>query len=317
MSPRDALAGPVSANEADIEDINRVFSEAFTDRYHRDGMNGVRVPPLNPAIWRYAIAVAGDGALVWRDATGRVAAFNLVHVSGAEGWMGPLAVRPDWQGRGLGRAMVTRAISLLKERGCRVIGLETMPRTVDNIGFYSSLGFRPGHLTITLVREVAGLGTSGGSGETGSAPVGGSAGERKALASRVSPVADFSREIRYTVEQRLGEVSEVRRNGTLAGFALWHATPLAAARPADEIRILKVVAIDLPALGEVADAVCREAVARGLKKVTVRCQTVFTDAYRLLIEQGFRVHWTDLRMTLLGYEEQAAGTGVVFSNWEI
>ena len=64
--------------------------------------SGVRVPQLNPLVWRYAIEDAGDGAMVWRDADGHMVAFNMVHRSGTEGWMGPLAVRPDRQGEGLG-----------------------------------------------------------------------------------------------------------------------------------------------------------------------------------------------------------------------
>ena len=44
----------------EIPALNAVFSEAFTERYRRDGMVGVRVPYLNPAVWRYAIEDA-DG----------------------------------------------------------------------------------------------------------------------------------------------------------------------------------------------------------------------------------------------------------------
>ena len=95
MSRLDRSRGPERATPEDIERINKVFSEAFTDRYQRDGLSGVRVPPLNPAIWRYAIAGAADGALVWRDRSKQLVAFIMVHRSGAEGWMGPLAVRPD------------------------------------------------------------------------------------------------------------------------------------------------------------------------------------------------------------------------------
>ena len=51
--------------------------------------------------------------------------------------MGPLAVRDDCQGSGRGKQVVLAGVELLKRSGCRVIGLETMPRTMDNIGFYS------------------------------------------------------------------------------------------------------------------------------------------------------------------------------------
>src|SRR5690606_19636997 len=95
--------GPFTATHEDIPALNEVFSEAFTERYRRDGMVGVRVPHLNPLIWRYAVDDAAGGALVWRDDQGRIVAFNIAHASGTEGWMGPIAVRPEWQGSGLGK----------------------------------------------------------------------------------------------------------------------------------------------------------------------------------------------------------------------
>ena len=61
-------------------------------------MTGVRVPQLNPMIWRYAMDDANGGALVWRNERDDMIAFNIAHASGVEGWMGPLAVHPEWQG---------------------------------------------------------------------------------------------------------------------------------------------------------------------------------------------------------------------------
>src|SRR5919112_5902532 len=89
--------GPHQVRREDIAALNQVFSDAFTERYRRDGMVGVRVPFLNPAIWRYAIDDAAGGAMLWRGERGEIIAFNVAHRSGAEGWMGPLAVRPEVQ----------------------------------------------------------------------------------------------------------------------------------------------------------------------------------------------------------------------------
>src|SRR4029077_9219298 len=147
--------GPFRARLDDISDLNQVFSDAFTERYRRDGMVGVRVPYLNPAVWRYAMQAAAAGAMLWRDERGHIAAFNMVHRSGTEGWMGPLAVRTEYQGSGMGKEVVQRGIEWLKSQSASVIGLETMPRTMDNIGFYSRLGFLPGRLTITMTLEAA------------------------------------------------------------------------------------------------------------------------------------------------------------------
>ena len=141
--PMPRLDGPHLIGRADIAPLNALFSDTFTERYRRDGLVGVRVPPLNPAIWQYAVA----------DAGGAIAAFNIAHRSGVEGWMGPLAVRDDCQGTGQGKNIVNAGIDLLRTSGCTVIGLETMPRTMDNIGFYSGLGFVPARLTVTLTLD--------------------------------------------------------------------------------------------------------------------------------------------------------------------
>ena len=74
--PDRSVRGPDRPGYRDIDPLNRVFAEAFTDRYSRDGLVGVRVPQLNPLVWRYAIDDAGDGAMVWRDAEGHMVAFN-------------------------------------------------------------------------------------------------------------------------------------------------------------------------------------------------------------------------------------------------
>jgi len=325
MPRPDRLLGPTVARPEDIERINRVFSEAFTDRYQRDGMSGVRVPLLNPVIWRFALAAAGDGAMVWQDPAGEVIAFNLVHHSGSEGWMGPLAVRPGRQGEGIGALIVRAGIARLEAAGTRVIGIETMPRTVDNIGFYSRLGFRPEHLTVSLARELGG-GVGVGGGEDRELPTGvlsrelPDAGFRacRQLTDALLPGVDFTREIALTLERGLGDATLVKERGELVGFALWHSAPLAEGRAPEEIRVLKLAAKNPAVLARLLQAL--EASAREVRgrQIAIRCQTAYREAYGLLLDAGYRVHWTDLRMTLNGKrEELAKDGGVLFSNWEI
>lgn len=318
--PDRDVYGPERPAVRDIDPLNRVFAESFTDRYRRDGMTGVRVPHLNPAIWRYALEDAGDGAMVWRDGDGEVCAFNIVHLSGREGWMGPLAVRPDHQGAGLGKAMIRAGIAWLKERGARTIGLETMPRTVENIGFYSRLGFVPGPLTVSVVKDLV---RRPALQPEFLAALGNQRQERlracAALTERLLPGADYTRELVATAELRIGDTLLVRdQTGELAGFALFHTAPLAAGRPQDELRVLKLVAQDLDSFERLVGAAEAAALALDIRRISLRSQTSSGAAYLRLIGQGFRVHWTDLRMTLTGHEEAAPRPGaVVWSNWEI
>ena len=312
------LDGPHRVQLADITPLNQVFSDAFTERYRRDGMVGVRVPFLNPLIWRYAIEDADGGAMLWRDERGEIAAFNIAHVSGTEGWMGPLAARPELQGSGVGKDIVRTGADWLVERGARTIGLETMPRTLDNIGFYSRLGFSPGRLTLTLTLEAASAERSplllGALTPTDKAGMLAACG---ALVSRLLSGYDFSREMLLTDELAAGDTLLLRQGDALVGFALCHTVPLVEGRAREELRVLKLV-LDDEADGErMAVALADFARRSGARRVAFRVQGEYPALFRALVTMGARVRWSDLRMTMEGYPEHRPGTGVVLSNWEI
>ncbi len=321
--PERAVHGPFPVEERDVPSLNRLFADAFTDRYRRDGLVGVRVPFLNEQIWRYAIADAAAGAMLWRDESDRVVAFNIAHRSGTEGWMGPLCVRPDRQLGGLGREIVLAAADWLREQGVTTLGLETMPRTVDNIGFYSRLGFLPGHLTLTMTTDTGRRGprwagpvrTLGALGGTAAAAA---SSAMAGLLARLQPGVDFTREVDLTLQGGLGDVVLLEREGTLAAFLLCHAVPLAEGSARDEVRALKVVAADDAALLDVLGAASEWSQRQGVRRLAVRCQTAYGAAYAALVERGWRVRWSDLRMTMAGYPERMPEDGgVVWSNWEI
>ncbi len=319
--PDRVVRGPRALAESEIGSLNRLFADAFTDRYRKDGLVGVRVPQLNPDVWRYALRDAGEGALAWTDERGDLVAFNVAHHSGLEGWMGPLAVRPDRQGLGLGKAIIQSAVEWLVERRVRVIGLETMPRTVENIGFYSRLGFLPGYLTITLtgdVRQRAVRGRFLRLGELSSGERADWFGRCRSLLDALLPGYDFTRELELTAQLALGDTVVIPSGDGLAAFALYHSVPLAEARGGDELRVLKLYAESADAFDRLIVALESCAAKLKLRRVAVRCQTVYQVAYRVLVQRGYRVRWTDLRMCLEGYEEPVLqGGGVLFSNWEI
>ncbi|HET8769848.1 MAG TPA: GNAT family N-acetyltransferase [Gemmatimonadaceae bacterium] len=314
------VSGPYMITPDDLTALNTLFSDAFSERYRRDGMAGVRVPPLNPAIWRFAIEGAGAGAMLWRDSAGRIAAFNLAHVSGTEGWMGPLAVRDEVQGRGVGRTIVRAGIDHLKAAGCRIIGLETMPRTMDNIGFYAGLGFAPGALTITLTLEPSSATDVRPTllSELGQRARASMIAECASLADHVRAGADYSREITLSLRHGLGDVLVMRAaDGALEGFALYHDVPLVEGRSREEMRVLKLVLADPASLPRMADLLAAHARRCGTQRAALRLQGEYRAALRTLVARGARVRWTDLRMTLSGYDEPAPSRGLALSNWEI
>jgi GNAT superfamily N-acetyltransferase len=315
--------GPHQIRDSDIADLNDVFSEAFTDRYRRDGLAGVRVPHLNPPVWRFAIADAGAGAMLWRDERGRVVAFNVAHLSGTEAWMGPLAVHPDHQGQGLGKIVVNSGFEKLRSGGAKVVGLETMPRTMDNIGFYSSLGMNPGYLTLTVT--VDGVFAPPMTGRGGTLRLGSLVADELESAVReclslthsALPGYDFSREIQLTEELALGDTILLMDGSDIAAFALCHSVPLVEGRVREELRVLKLVARSDDDFDSLITALSDHARRSGTRRVALRMQGQYPAAYRRLMRRGARVRWSDLRMTLDGHAEPVPETGIVLSNWEI
>lgn len=323
VSPRSSrqartIRGPDVATVDDIPQLNEVFADAFTERYRKDGMAGVRVPPLSGAIWRYAIEDAGEGALCWRDGEGRIIAFNMVHQSGTEGWMGPLCVAPSWQGAGLGKVMVQTGMQWLREHAASVIGLETMPRTMENIGFYSNLGFLPGHLTITVTLDAV-------AGDAAPQLLSRCSSQQKqevvqaclGLTTQVMPGYDFTREIELTDYHAIGDTVILGALEAPLGFALCHSAPLVEGRTRDELRVLKLVLSRQAHLPQMIGALTDLARRTGTRRVAIRLQGDYTEAYRTLMALGARVRWTDLRMSVFGWSELPPAEGMVLSNWEI
>jgi GNAT superfamily N-acetyltransferase len=310
---------PERVSVREIPALNAVFSEAFTERYRRDGMVGVRVPHLNPAVWKFAITDAEDGAMIWRNARDGIAAFNMVHRSGVEGWMGPLAVHPDYQSQGVGKMIVSSGVEWLKKAGAKVIGLETMPRTMDNVGFYSSLGFTPGYLTVTVTLEAARAGIQA----TAMSSLNPHERELalrqcRALVEQLTPGYDYTREIVLTAQHQLGDTLFVRKGNDVLSFAVCHSVPLVEGRVTDEMRVLKMVARSEADFDQLVTQLCAHARVKSARRVAIRVQGQYGDIYRRLVARGARVRWTDLRMSLHEYAElRPANGGIVLSNWEI
>jgi GNAT superfamily N-acetyltransferase len=301
---------PERVSVREIPALNAVFSEAFTERYRRDGMVGVRVPHLNPSVWKFAITDAEDGAMIWRNARDGIAAFNMVHRSGVEGWMGPLAVHPDYQGQGVGKMIVSSGVEWLKKAGAKVIGLETMPRTMDNVGFYSALGFTPGHLTVTVTLEAARAGIQ--------ATTMSSLLPHERELDQQAPGYDYTREIVLTAQHLLGDTLFVRRGNEVVSLAVCHSVPLVEGRVTEEMRVLKMVAKTEADFDQLVTQLCAHARLKSARRVAIRVQGQYGDIYRRLVARGARVRWTDLRMSLHEYAEaRPTSGGIVLSNWEI
>jgi mycothiol synthase len=91
---------------------------------------------FDPTLW----IVAVDGEMV--------AGFSICREREADGemigWISLLGVRPRWRGRGLGEALLTESLSLLRERGYRRAALNVdVDNTSGALRLYEKAGMEP------------------------------------------------------------------------------------------------------------------------------------------------------------------------------
>ena len=118
----------------DAAAIGDLVRAAFDGAPHSDGTEAAILDGLRRAgALRLSLVAEQDGALV-----GQVV-FSPVTVDGADmGWLGlgPIAVRPDRQGQGIGEALVREGLARIATAGaagCVVLG---------DPGYYRRFGFR-------------------------------------------------------------------------------------------------------------------------------------------------------------------------------
>jgi ribosomal protein S18 acetylase RimI-like enzyme len=79
-----------------------------------------------------------------------IVATAMAGYEGHRGWVNYLAVAPDHQGRGHGRAIMSEVEKLLAEAGCPKVNVQVRGTNTAAVGFYERLGYR--------IDDVVGLG---------------------------------------------------------------------------------------------------------------------------------------------------------------
>ena len=71
----------------------------------------------------------------------------MIGYEGHRGWINYLAVFPKFRNRGIGRAMMDKAESILISMGCPKINLQVRAHNKDVVTFYEKLGYQVENVT--------------------------------------------------------------------------------------------------------------------------------------------------------------------------
>ncbi len=83
-----------------------------------------------------------DLSLVIEDASGAYVGIVLLGVRGKRGWVAGMGVAPDWRGKRVGHALMSRLIDEARALRLRTLQLEVLEQNAPARRLYSSLGFQ-------------------------------------------------------------------------------------------------------------------------------------------------------------------------------
>lgn len=137
-----ALLSIVDAERSDIPALIALYTAAGLDTRgpHDEAVALAAWDHMHLAVPRVRVFIARRAGI----AVGTLTFFVLpllAHGGAPEAVVEDVAVHPDAQGQGIGRALMAHAMGLAREAGCYKLALSSNQRRVQAHGFYERLGF--------------------------------------------------------------------------------------------------------------------------------------------------------------------------------
>jgi ribosomal protein S18 acetylase RimI-like enzyme len=127
----------------DIGPVTDIDHLAFSSPFWHLGPEGLRQTVAATPSHRFRVA--------WSD--GRVVGYAVVGRSGRWSYLQRVAVHPDTQGHGVGRALVIDALRWSARRQCRRLMVNTQLDNDTAVGLYESLGFRRSRFGLAVLQS--------------------------------------------------------------------------------------------------------------------------------------------------------------------
>ncbi len=268
------------------------------------------LPPRTPGNVLSLLGKDPDGCFV-AEVDGQVVGFIFSRTWGAVGWFGTFAVLPEHQGRGIGQRLIAASLDYLRQTDVRVIGLETMPESPNNLGLYLKAGFRARLITLLLTKSLNDAAPevnlpcwSDVDVRTQERWIG----ELREANGQIPPGFDYSKEVLSTAQHDQGETLVLTDDGSALGMStVWLLNPREGGeseRAIVQALVLHPAHTNIEAFRSLLTASEALSRSRGKQLLSVPVNTRHTWALQMLLEWGYVVERAMVRMVLHGMSEE-------------
>jgi ribosomal protein S18 acetylase RimI-like enzyme len=310
----------------DLDEVRKVDAAAFGAWWQQSGKTEA-LPLRRRANVRALLERDPKGCFV-AEIDDQLVGFIFARTWGSVGWLGTFAVLPQYQGQGLGKALIAAGLGYLRRDPERVIGLETMPESANNLGLYLKQGFQLRFPTVLLGQALA---APGGEAVPPSRPLPRWSRADKETRERwlvqlreatgqIQPGLDYAKEISLSARDDLGETLVLQEHKKAVGLSLlsWFGNREGMGQDYASVQALALhpAHTNVAHLYTLLDASKALARARGKKTLIVPVNAQHAWALKQLLRRGYRVERTSVRMVLEGTDTRAVPDAHVdLSRW--
>lgn len=312
--------------KGDLSKVRDVIEQAFGDFFERQLGSRPRQVFGGAQYVHHRWLMEPWGCFVAEEGDGKLVGATVSVIWGTVGLIGPVAVLTPYQNQGIGHQLLKATQAFLEENKVTLQGLATYPNNSRCLCFYQAHGFRPkGLIALTYRpldrREVApskSIGTIRRFSELEEVKKKGMMQKFRRLTNVLYRGLDVGKEVEIVDGLALGDTLILEKGRDLLGFAVYH-TPGVSEAPQGSLYI-KFLALNPrrkrpEAFHQLLAALEETAHGAGLQRVIAPVYTYYWAAYRALLDRGYRLDATMLRMKCGKLEDYERPGEFVLDDW--
>ena len=316
--------------KGDLSKVRDVIEQAFSDLFERQlGMRPRQVFGGAQYV-HHRWLMEPWGCFVAEEGDGKIVGAAIAVMWGSLGLVGPVAVLPNYQNQDIGQQLVTACQGFFDENKAVLQGVATYPHSPKHLVFYQKFGYRPrGLVMITakpldrreIVQATKSAKTAVGIRRYSTLEEA----KKKATILKLRRITnaiyrgmDLGKEVEIVDGLALGDTLLLEKGRELIGFAIYH-TPGVSEAPQGSLYV-KFLAIDprhrktehLHALLAAVEDIAHEG---QLQRVVAPVYTFYWTAYQTLVERGYLIDFTMVRMKRGKQIEDEDPSDLVLDDW--